>query len=369
MKLETGKITSAQLMFSTACFIQSSALLSSFLTGVTDYDSWFVVAVGIVLCLPILLTYIGLMKMYPGKNLAEINDLVFGKVLGRAVTFLHILFFLTLASLNLRDLSLFVKQTIMDKTPDVVLSAVCVLVSVLAVRYGLKVVTRYAFLFVLISAAVLAGSLLFASTQMDLNNFLPMLQKPFKTYVQGTNIVLSIPFGELVIFLMILPYVRERQKHIGTYFLGGFLLGALMFLMVVFRDTAVLGNTLSLFALPAYETLRIVTLFGTISRLEILFAVILIILLFFKISLLHYATTLATAQLFGMKSYKPLALTIGVLMIGYSFTLYPSNIQHAASGRETSTILWQFFEFFLPLLALVVGKIRKGKGKAKGAEA
>ncbi len=361
MKLETGKITPSQMMFSAACFIQSSSLLSAFLTGVTDNDSWFVVAAGIVVCLPILLTYIGLAKMYPGKNLVEINDLAFGKVLGKVATFFHISFFLTLAALNLRDLSLFVKQTVMDKTPDIVLSAVCMLVSAMAVRHGLKVVTRFAFLFIAISITVLSSSLLFASPQMDLNNFLPMLQMPASKYVQGINIVLSIPFGELVVFLMILPYVRGKQKPISRYFLGGFLLGSVLFLVVVLRDTAVLGNTLSLFALPAFETLRLVTLFGSLSRLEILFAVVLIILLFFKISLLHYVTALAAAQVFKMKSYKPLVLAIGILMIGYGFTLYPSSIQHASTGQETAIILWQVFEFILPLLALVVGKIRKGK--------
>ena len=367
MKLETDKITPSQLLFSTACFIQASSLLTAYLAGVTDYDSWFVVITGIVACMPLLLVYLGLMKLYPGKNLVEINDLALGKVLGKIASFLHILFFLTLATLNLRDLSLFVKQTIMDKTPDVILSAACVIVSAMAVRYGLKVVTRFAFIFITISVTVLGASLLFASGQMDLNNFLPALQKPPITYVQGTNVALSIPFGELVVFLMILPYVRARQKPIGRYFVGGFLLGSVMFLLVVFRDTAVLGNTLSLFALPAFETLRLINVFGTLSRLEILFAIVLVVLLFFKVSLLHYTTTLAAAQALGMKSYKPLAYVIGVLMIGYSFTLYPSNIQHASSGAETSTILWQLFEFLLPLLALVAGKIRKGK--TKGAEA
>ncbi len=366
MSLETGKITPSQVLFSTACFIQSSSLLSAYITGVTKYDSWFVVVGGIVLCLPILLVYIGLMKLYPGKNLVEINDLAFGKVLGKVVTFFHILFFLTLAALNLRDMSLFVKQTIMTKTPDVVLSAVCVLVSAIAVRYGLQVVTRFAFLFISIAALVLGSSLLFASSEMDLNNFLPILQLPAIKYVEGTNIILSIPFGELVVFLMILPYVRKKQKPIGRYFLGGFLMGAVMFLLVVIRDTAVLGNTVSLFALPAFESLRLVTLFGSLSRLEILFAVVVIILLFFKISLLHYVTVLSTAQVFKMKSYKPIVFAMGVLMVSYGFTLYPSSIQHDASGRETSDILWQVFEFILPLLALIVGKIRKKK--AKGAE-
>jgi len=363
MKLETGKITSAQLMFSTACFLQASSLLTAFLAGVTNYDSWFVVVVGIILGLPILMVYIGLMKTYPGKNLLEINELAFGKVLGKVASFFHLLFFLTLATLNLRDLDVFVKQTVMVKTPDVVLMIVCVLVSALAVRHGIEVVTRYGLLFSLMSAMVLTTTLLLALYQMDLNNFLPMLQLPLTKYIQGTNIILSIPFGELVVFLMIMPHLGDKKKSITRYFLSGFLLGSLILLLVVFRDTAILGNALSLFALPAFETLKLVTLFGALSRLEFLYALVLIILFFFKITILYYVTSVAMAQFFGMKSYKPIVLVVGALMISYGFTLYPSNVQHAASSRETAAILWQFFEFILPLLALVVGKIKKRKTK------
>ena len=131
MKLETGKITPSQLMYTTACFLQASSLLSSFLVGVTAADSWIVVLLAIVACIPLLMIYIGLLKLYPGKNLVEINQLSYGKILGTIASLMQILFILTLASLNLRDLDVFVKQTIMDKTPDFVLMISCILVMVL----------------------------------------------------------------------------------------------------------------------------------------------------------------------------------------------------------------------------------------------
>ena len=363
MMLEKGKITPVQLMFATACFIQASSLLSAFLVGVTAADSWIAVILGIIACIPLLMIYIGLLKLYPGKNLVEINQLSYGKMIGTAVSLLQIVFILTLASLNLRDLDVFVKETIMDKTPDFVLMISCILVCALAIHYGIEVTLRYGFMFVLLSGFVLLISLVLAINLMDLNNFLPMFQLPPIKYVQGANVVLSIPFGELFIFLMIAPYVHEKNRKFGRYFVGGFLLGSILFLLVVFRDTAVLGNTMGLYALPAFETLRLITLFGSISRVEILFAAVLIALLFFKISVLYYALVLAVAQLFNMKSYRPIILVTGILIIGYSFTLYPSNVQHANSGRETSTILWQVFETVIPLFALILGAIKKKKRK------
>ena len=158
-------------MYTTACFIQASSLLSSFLVGVTAAESWIVVLLAIVACIPLLMIYIGLLKLYPGKNLVEINQLSYGKILGTIASLMQILFILTLASLNLRDLDVFVKQTIMDKTPDFVLMISCILVCALAIHYGIEVTLRYGFMFVLLSGFVLLVSLLLAVNLMDLNNF------------------------------------------------------------------------------------------------------------------------------------------------------------------------------------------------------
>jgi spore germination protein KB len=214
----------------------------------------------------------------------------------------------------------------------------------------------------------LGVSLLLVGNQMHFDNFLPMFELPLAKYIQGTHIILTIPFGEIVIFMMVAPHTDTKNKSHLRYVLNGFLLGGFMLLLVVVRDTAVLGNALHLFTLPAFETLRLATLVERLSRMEIMFAIVLIVLLFFKITVLHYVTTISAAQVFGMKSYRPLALTIGALMIAYTYTLYPSSIEHAYTSQETAPFGWTFFEALLPLVTLVVAKIRKlGPGK-KGAQ-
>jgi spore germination protein KB len=357
MKLETEKITSFQFMFTVACFLQSSALLSAFFAPITQQDSWLVVLFGMMCATPILLVYCALIKSFPGQNLIQITLAALGKPAGTLVSLIFIWFFLTLSALNLRDFGQFVRQIILVETPSIAVVAVCITLVAYTVLKGVKVVTRYAPMFALLSIMLTIIAVLLTLNLMDFNNFLPMMaQEPIK-YIQGTNIVVSIPFGELVVMLMIAPNVVQGKKKKSVYLFGGFLVGSGTILSVSVRDIAVLGRVGSLFSLPSFETLRLARVLD-LNRMEILFAIVLIVLLFFKICCLFYVSVLAIAQLFNLKSYHPLVLMLGALIVGYSFFVFPTSTVHSAYSRETAPILWLLFEFLLPLLVLIIGRAR-----------
>ncbi len=358
MKLEKGRITSFQFMLSVACYLQASALLSAFFAPITKQDSWMVVLFGMAAAAPVLLLYILIIRSFPGKNLIEICKAVFGRAAGSLVSLMFIFFFLTLTSLNLRDLGVFMRHTILVETPTVATVSLAMIVCAYAVYKGLNVVTRYAPAFVIMSFIIIITAIVLTLNIMNFDNFLPVLNQPVSHYVQGTHIITTIPFGELVVFLMVAPAVKCQKKGIGVYLFGGFLLGSIALLLVVARDNAVLGNVAPLFALPPFETLRMISIANALNRMEILFAIILIVLLFFKISFLFYVTVLATAQLFDLESYHPLVLIMGALVIAYSTFVYPSTVVHAAAGREVEPVLFLLFEVFLPVAILIVGRIR-----------
>ena len=357
MKLETERITPFQFMFTVACFLQSSALLSAFFAPITQQDSWLVVLFAMVCAIPVLLVYSMIMRSFPGQNLIQITLSALGKTAGTVVSLIFVWFFLTLSALNLRDFGQFIRQIILVETPVIIVVALCIALGAYAVLKGVKVVTRYAPIYALLSILLTVIAVLLTLKLMDFNNFLPiMAQEPIK-YVQGTNIVVSIPFGELVVILMIAPNVAQGKKKKGFYLFGGFLIGSGTILSIAVRDTAVLGRVGSLFSLPSFETLRLARVLD-MNRMEILFAIVLVVLLFFKISCLFYVSVLSIAQLFGLKSYHPLVLMLGALIVGYSFFVFPTAEIHSAYARETAPILWLLFEFLLPLFVLVVGRAR-----------
>jgi spore germination protein KB len=359
MKIDKGKISGTQFMFSVACFLQSSSMLTTFLSSVTLQDSWLAVLFGSVLCLPLIWLYRTLMVMFPNHNLLQILIEVYGPVVGKVIGAAYIWFFVTLASLNLTDLGNLTKLAIMRKTPGVVIMLMCVLVAVLAVRNGIKLVTRYSTLFVTIAFIIMAICIVLMLNQIKLENFLPMFDLPVDKYIQGTHIIATIPFGELVVFLMIHPNVKLLGKGITKYLFWGFVLGGITILIVLQLNIAVLGNMLEMFTLPTLMTLRLVNMGMALSRIEILIVIILIMLMFFKIAILYYVSVLAAAQLFKVKAYRHLALAVGALLIAYGLTLYPNTVEHVASAQEIVPFLWTPFEILMPLLTLMIAKVRK----------
>ena len=358
MKIDNGKVSASQFMFTVACFIQASTLLTAFFISVTKQDSWIVSIFGFLVGMIFLWLYTTLMKNFPNKNLVEINDLVFGSVVGKIFSLVYIYFFLTLSALNLKDLGDFVGMAIMPNTPTIVILVSFMCICAWAVRGGIEVVTRYSLFFTFIASFIMIVTFFLAFNDIDFNNFLPMFNQPVMKYVQGTHIIATIPFGEIVVFLMVTPNIEIPSNKLGKYFTLGFAVGGTSLTLIVLRDIAVLGNIITLFTFPSFETLRMIRLSRALGRMEVLFAVILIILLFFKISFLYYVSVLAISQIFKLNSYKNIVLGVGVIIVIYSFNLYYSMVQHMEHGSIITPFQWLIYEFLLPLITLIVAKIR-----------
>ena len=200
MKVENAKISATQFMFSIVIFIRSSSLLSAFFFSITKQDSWLIVLFGTVVCIPLLWVYVALAKQYPDKSLIQINDEVFGRIGGKIVSVFYIWFFFTLTTLNLRDLGGFVNKSIMILTPNTVIISIFIILCAWSVYYGLEVVTRYSIVFTIISSAILIVSILASFNIMNFENFLPIFHQPVNSYIHGTHIISTIPFGELELF-------------------------------------------------------------------------------------------------------------------------------------------------------------------------
>lgn len=359
MKPKASKITPLQFMFTVACYVQSSALLTTFFVPIITYEAWISVVAGLLVFTPTILIYLALSRLFPGKSIIEIFHIVLGRIGGFVFSLLVIFFFATLTSLNLRDLGLLAKATIMSDTPPVVMTSLCILVCAYGVYHGLHAVVRYSVAFTLLSVVVVIAVSLITLSLWNFDYFLPLFQQPTIRYIQSGHISATIPNAELLIFMMIIPHVKRAKKGLGWYFFGGFLIGVLVLLTVVVRDTAVLGNAVSLFSMPPFETQRMVSAMQGLSRLEILYIIVMIVLWFFKVLVLYYATANAVAQLCGLKSYHPLVLVLGAVFVSYSIFAFPNIPVHMAFGREDTATLWTFFSVVLPLITLIIAKLRR----------
>lgn len=356
---EKGKISALQFAFSIGCFIQGAAIVVTVLYAITKQESWLSFLLGLLFFLPIMLLYIAFTTIFPGKNLIEVNNLVFGQVLGKTISIAYIWYFFTLISLNLRDAGDFVLSSILPETPTLAVTISLLIICAYAVRGGIQLISRFSVLFVVTIFAIAIITTLFNLRNIELGNFRPILSLPPIKYFHGATIVSMIPFSEIIVFLMFTPFVKETNLKISKAIFIGFLIGTATFIIIVFRDISVLGEVISLVNRPSFEAHRLIDILEIITRIDILYSIATVFIIYFRISIFYYATVLGIAQIFNLSSYKQLTFSTGALTIPYMLILFKSPIEHIVWVNDTAPIFSIAFGPMLIAITLIVAKIRK----------
>jgi len=351
------------MMFSVGCFIQGSTLLTYLIHGFAKQEAWIGVLLGCLISMPIIWMYTYLAKKFPGKSLIEIHDIVLGRIAGKIFSALYIYFFLSLVFLNTRDIGDFVGGSLLQVTPTPVVLIMFLFICCWAVRKGVKTMTRYATLFVIIAFVFLLFTSSLLISNMKFSNFLPVFTLPLKNYVQSAHTVAMIPICEIVVFFMLFPNF-QNAKGSGKALWGGFAIGAVTLLFNVARDTAVLGPYTPLVTFPSFLVMRIINVGTVFTRVEVLYSVILISLLFFKTAILLYAAVFGISQLLKFDSYKFLVPTFAAIAVIFALAIFDSSMEHADYAITGAAAFYtSFFELILPVITLTVAAVRGFSGK------
>ncbi len=352
------EIKPSQYMLLIPGFLSGSLLILAFFSNLAKQDSWIIVLFSVPIILPFLALYVYVSKKFPGKSLIEIHEIVYGKVAGRIISALYVFFFLSLLSFNIRDMSVFYTSAIMLETPPVVFMVATTALCAYAVKKDIKVIARVsAAVFILLMIALFFTVVLLLG-DLRFDNILPIFELPADKFVQALVIMSFVPFGEIILFLMVTPYIKDYKK-LGRYSLGGLCIAALVYLLVIIRNTTVLGAAGNYFALPSYQSVQMINIGEFLNRVELFIALNQTASLFIKISILYFATVNALNQIMRLKSKRAIVIPIGAIAVIYALVAHPSEVDHAEWGAKHAAFFELPFVAVLPLFTLMIIIIRK----------
>lgn len=234
------------------------------------------------------------------------------------------------------------------------------LVSASAVRNGIEVMARCSQILVPIAIAVFVLNFTLLFKEFNLDNLLPFMDLPLKKFILASHSMAVLPFGEAVVFLMILAFVN-KPAQVGQAMTKAFLLSAVVLLFSSIRVICVLGPAASLTTFPAYSTVRLINIANILTRMEIIPAFTFFLLGFSKFVVFYYATVVGTSQMLKLRTYRPLVLPIGALICITALLLYDSYMYDILDATMLFPFYSTFFIFLLPLITLIVAKIRGKK--------
>lgn len=375
MNLKKGTISTKDLMFAIICFIQGTVLRSGYIVGITLQDSWAMAITGFLSTLPLVFIYNALLRKYPGKDLIDIDAIVFGPIMGKIISILYLFFFVSLAALNTRDLGNFVADFMTPQTPIAAIIFIFLLGCVYTIYKGIENLLHLSTALIILSVGAIIINFILVLKDVHPSFLKPFFQLEPMKYVQGTVSVTAVPFGEILVFTMLTPLLEKDTKTAKPMLLG-LLFSAVTMGIVILRDIITLGPLASIVSLPSFESVRYVSLSSILTRMESIYGVVLIILFLFKVSILLYVFAVGltkilsrnTPELKGQdsnaeyfrsqKSHPPLLLISAVLVYFYSLFVFESVMENIYWGATAAPFFSLTFEFLLPFATLLISLLR-----------
>lgn len=363
--LEQGRISTTQAVLLLMSMILPTAILT--VPGITvraaRQDAWLSILAAAVAGLGISFLVTGLALRFPGKTLTEYLVEILGRWPGKIAGLLYIWWFFQMAAEVVREFGTFLVAAVMPDTPLIVFHVLGVAVTAYLVRNGLEVLARFNQLFIP-SAAFLAIVFLLSAKDMRLERVLPLFDAGLVPVLKGAAAPASW-LGEIAVFAMLVPYLDRPQKAFRTA-AAAVLFSCFFLLAAIFEALLIFGPaTADAWVYPVFNAVRVVSLANFLERLESVVMAAWMLGGFVKVGVFYYAAVLGSAQLFGLKDYRPLVLPAGTIVVALSILLNENTVELL----YFLSLVWppyalSIFEAGLPALFLVVALFRK-KGEVR----
>jgi len=313
--------------------------------------------------------YYRIAKIHQFKGLPEVLTETFGTAFGKVLLLVYALFFLFRMITVGNYMSEMAQETLMFGANHRLVIAMLLSTIVIGCLYGLNIIGRTSEIFLFIIIVCLIPFLLsFVTTDaFKFSNLVPVLAEGFPGITNDIVRSSFFPFGELVVFLMLFPYISKKQIGNNKVLKRGYIgIGIAVLIMIAIDMTIIglIGSTLTRnFQYPFYNAMQLAGLKGFLERLDPLAVIIMVSTEFFKLSIYLYITVIALEALHKKFKYM---WVLGILTV-FTFIAAPL-IQHIDRKFLLETIPFKIlpiFELFIPLLIWIASELRFRKQKQK----
>lgn len=364
--LENGRISGRQFTALIFLIMISVTVLEipPLVIGLAGQDSWLSVVIAVVIdgIVAAVLYFLGL--KYPGKTFIQYSEDILGRIPGKVVALLFIQFFLFVASFSLRAIGDFL-TTIMPETPLVAFIIAEALLSAYVAGSGLEVLARMSEIIAPIYIVAFLTVIALLTPEMDLSELLPLFQHGAGPIIMGSLLPASW-FGVCIIMAMFMAY-HDRPERTFVVKMTGVVMGATVLLLLLTANMAVFGAEYGpMFTYPVLVLARQISLADILERVEIISVAIWLLAGFMTISSLHYVAALGTAQLLGLRDYRPLVFPLGMVLASFSQIIIPSMMIGLLFTLRTFPLYALSIEGGLTTLLFVVALVKMRATKASG---
>lgn len=328
-------------------------LLPGIVTNEAKQDGWIASLISLLMGILFVLFYEQFARLYPKLTLVEISEKVLGSWLGKGFALLFIGYAFYYAAVALREIGDFLTTQNYPETPMIFIHILVVIVVVMAVRLGIEPIARSVEIFLPWLAVLLLFLILCSIPKMDVYHIQPVFSEEFRSIVRASIPFTAYSFVELAFFLMIVPYVKERQ-HLRKSWLWGSMIGSAVITIVTIVAILVLGAELTARQMyPGYNLAKLIYIGDFLQRVEASLAVIWFITIFVRVTIYFFVTVTGLAQVFRLQNHKSIATPLGVILVALA-SIVSTDIVYFNHLNQYWPFLDLFFGFLFVLFLWIV---------------
>jgi spore germination protein KB len=309
------------------------------------------------LCI-ILFIYYPLSRLYPNKTFVEYSEDILGKWAGKAITLIFVLYSFYYAALSMRYTGDFITSQILPNTPPVAIYILFALITVYGVSLGIDTLAKsFELMYAFVLLAIIILTFAFISVAKG-ENLAPYFAGGVKSILRGSVTFITMPYMELIFFLMIVPYVTQQERVKKSWIIGT-IMGGLFLISFTAMTILVLGvNITTSILYPGWKLGMRVHWGEFFQKIQIGINMLSFFDLYARLVICFYCAYKGIVQLFNLKNAQYFILPLGILLVLLA-KLVASDITYLFSLDRYKPFLDIFFAFIPASLMLIIGKIKQ----------
>ena len=326
-------------------------------------NTWLSILLSAFLVVPLMLIYARLVHLMPGKNIFEMSEHVFGRVITIIICLLYAYNFLTLTGIVRSNYADFAHIVSLKNTPIVVIGLSFFIICSYMAYSGTKTMGKWCVLVLVFSLIVLGGTVIFSIPRMKVDNIMLSLEYSPQEIGLTALRLLALPFGDAVI---IMSMAGDFEKKVNPYklFLVGGILSIGICLVVYLTNCAVLGQkTLEAALFPSYKAASVVHIGSVGTRIETVVAFAFVMQGITKVAASLTAGVKAISMIFKVKKHHMLIYPVGFLTLAFSIVVFHSILEMLEFTDKIYRLYAPFFQIFIPILILIAAEIKAKRKK------
>lgn len=331
-------------------------------------DVWIAIIVAMLMIIPMLYVYARLVRIFPGKDLFDLQRLLFGKTIGSITSILFIFFALHLGAMILRNFSEFILAVSFPETPQIVSLILIGAVCISGAKCGIEVLARWSAFVFPILLFVLVILFVFTIPASQLTNIRPILYNGFAPVFNSSISILFYPFAEIMLFTMFFNSLKEKKNTFKIYLIGTIIAG-LILVSISIRNILVLGaESINYFYFPSHSAVSVIDIANFFDRFEIIVAINFVLCGFIKATICLYSASKGFSKLFNVKNQAEFAAPLGIIMF-LTATFVFENLMEMFKWADVVYKYYSiFFLIIMPIIILTFAEVKYRREKHKNTE-